>query len=269
VAATRQDLYERDFYVWAREQARALKELAALRPNVDVDWSNLIDEVAYLAESERDACRGQLRRVVEHLLKLEFASAFEPRGVWVGEVGDARAILSDKLTATLRADLRRNLATVYRKACALTERKLMAYGEHEAVTTLPAECPYTLDQLLDDDFYPGLDRRPEGQALNVEPKMTNVPVLHHVPLPLHPHLPRLLRPLLPVQPDVVVVRDHLRRDEAALEVGVDHAGGLGTRGAPVGRPGARLLRADGEEGDQAQQVVALADHAVEAGLLQS
>jgi hypothetical protein len=67
-----------------------------------------------------------------------------------------RAILDDKLTRTLRADLRRNLPKLYRKARALTERKLKAYGEHEAAARLPAECPYTLDQLLDEAFYPDL-----------------------------------------------------------------------------------------------------------------
>ena len=79
MATSRQDLYGRDFYVWARKQARALKELAALRPNVDVDWLNLIDEVNELAMDYRDTCRSQLRRVAEHLLKLEFSLARDPR----------------------------------------------------------------------------------------------------------------------------------------------------------------------------------------------
>ena len=163
MAASRQDLYERDFYVWARKQARALKELAALRPNVDIDWPHLIDEVNELAMDYRDTCRSQLRRAIEHLLKLEFSPAYQPRGMWIGEVGDARAILDDKLTRTLRADLRRTLPKLYRKARDLTARKLKGYGEREAASSLPAECPYTLEQLLDDDFYPGLDRRPEGK----------------------------------------------------------------------------------------------------------
>ena len=158
MATSRQDLYERDFYVWARKQAAGLKQLAATRPNVDVDWAHLIDEVNELAMDYRDTCRSQLRRAIEHLLKLDFSPAYEPRGKWIGEVGDARAILDDKLTRALRADLRRNLPKLYRKARTLTERKLKAYGEHEAAARLPAECPYTLDQLLDEDFYPGLER---------------------------------------------------------------------------------------------------------------
>ena len=159
MAARREDLYERDFYVWARKQAAGLKQLAVMRPNVDIDWPHLIDEVNEIATDYRDTCRSQLRRAIEHLLKLEYSPARDPCAGWIGEIGDARDILDNKLSNTLRRDLRRNLGKIYAKARKLTARSLATYGEHEAAARLPAECPYTLDQLLDEDFYPGLDRK--------------------------------------------------------------------------------------------------------------
>ena len=54
--------------------------------------------------------------------------------------------------------------------------------------------------------------------------------------------------------DQVVVRDDLGLDEAALEVGVDDAGGLRGGRALADRPGARLLRAGGQVGLQAEGV---------------
>ena len=63
------------------------------------------------------------------------------------------------------------------------------------------------------------------------------------------------------------IGDHLGADEAFLEVGVDDAGGLGGGGTALHRPGSRLLGAGGEEGEQAQQRVALADDPVQAGLV--
>ena len=56
----------------------------------------------------------------------------------------------------------------------------------------------------------------------------------------------------------VLERVDLRADEALLEVGVDHAGGLGTHRALADRPGADLLLAGGEVRLQAEQAVALA-----------
>src|SRR5688572_31818004 len=48
--------------------------------------------------------------------------------------------------------------------------------------------------------------------------------------------------------DVVVIRRDLGADEAALEIGVDHAGGLRRGGAGRYGPGAHLLRPGGEIG---------------------
>ena len=35
--ASREDLYERDFYAWTRRQAGELRRWAATRPNLDLD----------------------------------------------------------------------------------------------------------------------------------------------------------------------------------------------------------------------------------------
>ena len=82
-------------------------------------------------------------------------------------------------------------------------------------------------------------------------------------------MPASLAPASPPQRDEIVIGDGLGADEAALEVGVDLAGGLGRLGAAVDGPGARFLGAGGEEGDQAEQLVAGADHPREAGLVES
>ena len=53
-------LYESDFYAWTGDQARALRRLAATRPNADLDLEHLIEEVADLGVSERDAIHSQV-----------------------------------------------------------------------------------------------------------------------------------------------------------------------------------------------------------------
>src|SRR6266536_3408453 len=66
--------------------------------------------------------------------------------------------------------------------------------------------------------------------------------------------------------DQVGEGDDLGLDEAALEVGVDHAGGLGGGGAGADGPGPGLLGAGGEEGLQAEGAEADPDQLVQARL---
>ena len=52
----RHGLYERDYYRWAVEQARALKE----HRTEALDWKNLAEEVKGLGRSERRELRSRL-----------------------------------------------------------------------------------------------------------------------------------------------------------------------------------------------------------------
>jgi Domain of unknown function DUF29 len=68
-------LYDDDFPAWARQQARALRQLAGTRQNVGLDFAHLIEEVRDLGKSERDAVRSHVRTIIEHCLKLEHSRA--------------------------------------------------------------------------------------------------------------------------------------------------------------------------------------------------
>src|SRR5438034_9270093 len=104
-------------------------------------------------------------------------------------------------------------------------------------------------------------------SLDVEAEVDHVAVAHHVVLALEAQLARLLGALLAAVRNEIIVRRHLGANEAALEIGVDHARGL--RRSRTGRdgPGADLLRSRREVGLQAEQVVRGADHAIQAGLV--
>lgn len=72
-------LYEEDFYAWTKNQAAALRRLAAQRWNGPLDLANLAEEVEDLGKTERNAVRSRLRRIIEHGLKLEHSPAPEPQ----------------------------------------------------------------------------------------------------------------------------------------------------------------------------------------------
>lgn len=147
-------LYEDDFHAWALAQARALRRLSATRPNTGIDFPRLIEEVEDLARAERNAVRSQIRRIIEHCLKLEYSRAADPRPGWYDSIADARAEIEDKLTPTIRHDLESQLGRSYERARAKTEGALRRHGEADAAT-LPASCPYLLDELLAHGWHPG------------------------------------------------------------------------------------------------------------------
>jgi hypothetical protein len=144
--------YEDDFYAWTQYQAGVLRTL----PTADnrFDREHLAEEIEDLGKSERDAVRSQVRRILVHFLKLACSPAREPRFGWRGSIVDARAQLRDKLSSSLRRDANNVLARLYADAHKQAALELQEYGEHDAARSLPAECPYTIDQIIADDWYP-------------------------------------------------------------------------------------------------------------------
>ena len=140
------DLYEQDFYAWAREQATLLR---AGRFD-ELDLEHLSEEVEDLGGSLYRLVRSRVRTIIEHLLKLQHSPAAEPRGLWRDTVYAQRADLEDDLTASLRRRLRSELPKHYARARAAAARSLRRHDENAAADALPATCPYTLDQITGD-----------------------------------------------------------------------------------------------------------------------
>lgn len=153
-ASADSDLYETDFYAWTQAQAAKLRRLQAQAVNLDLDLPHLAEEVEDLGKAERDAARSQVVRIIEHCLKLEYSPAAEPRLGWFETVDDARVALADKLAASLHKDLRQSLPVLYERARRKTGRSLRRHGERAAADALPETCPYELDDLLRDGWYP-------------------------------------------------------------------------------------------------------------------
>ncbi|MCS6780196.1 MAG: DUF29 domain-containing protein [Geminicoccaceae bacterium] len=153
-------LYEEDFYAWTKEQAAALRRLAAERWNGPLDLEHLAEEVEDLGKEQRNAVRSQLRRIIEHRLKLAFSPALAPRPLWRASCVAALAEIEDRLTPTIRRDLRARLPILYARGRELAALGLEAHGEREAAARIPEHCPWTLDELLTLPPEEGLDREP-------------------------------------------------------------------------------------------------------------
>src|SRR5262245_33392357 len=102
-----------------------------------------------------------------------------------------------------------------------------------------------------------------------EAEVQHVAVLDDVVLAFEPELAGVARPRFAVERDVIVVSDGLGADEAFLEIGMDDSRRLLRPRSVRHGPRARFLRAGGEIGDEAEQLVALADEPVEPWLRQA
>jgi hypothetical protein len=152
-------LYHEDFFAWTQMQAREIRRFARLRPNVALDFRHIAAEIADLGNERRDALRSWTRRIIEHLLLLQYSPAREPRYGWIDEVEIFRDEIEERLTVSLQRDLQRQLPRLYARARERAVGKLERFGEEEAAARLPEQCPYSLDKILA-DFWPPHDSGP-------------------------------------------------------------------------------------------------------------
>lgn len=146
--------YKEDFYAWTVAQGGRLRRAAAHDITGGLDWENLAEEIETLGRSEQNALESAIRRVVEHVLKLEFSPAAEPRRGWEESVEEHR----QRIPMVLRnsPSLRRHLPKMLSDAWPPARRAAVRSLKRDRIDPeiIPKTCPYTLDQILDEDWWP-------------------------------------------------------------------------------------------------------------------
>ncbi len=140
-------LYERDFYAWSREQAELLRagKLAA------ADIEHIAEEIDSMGRTEKRELINRLDVLLLHLLKWRYQPS--KRGPsWEASIRVQRNRLEEHLddNPSLKPLLPQALASAYRNAAleAVAETGL-------AGSTFPEACPWTVEQVLDNGFWPG------------------------------------------------------------------------------------------------------------------
>lgn len=146
--------YDEDFYAWTRDQAKHLRAQARLRKNEPIDWPLLAEEVENLGNEQRRAVASHLERLIQYLLKLEFAKDQTPRRQWLLSIDGARAEIDRRWTATIACDITPALEKAHARGRRAAALELEDHGESETARDLPEGLHYTLEQLLDEDWYP-------------------------------------------------------------------------------------------------------------------
>ena len=147
-------LYDEDFYAWTQAQAALLRKGAVQ----DLDLEHLLEEMEDMGHSQRDALASHLLVLLTHLLKLAIAARERPvdlaragRG-WRTTCRTHRRLLAKRLrrNPSLRPTVPEECAEAYVIA---RDEAATALDVEEAV--VPAQCPWTPEQILDEDFWPG------------------------------------------------------------------------------------------------------------------
>lgn len=138
--------YDNDFYGWTIEQAALLK--SGQWQQIDID--NLIEEVESMGRSEKRALESRLVVLLAHLLKWQYQSIRRGKSWHLtikGQRANCRDVLADN--PSLKNKLNDIFINAYEKA------KIEAAKETDLEeSTFPTDCPYTLAQIFDNNFYP-------------------------------------------------------------------------------------------------------------------
>ena len=87
---------------------------------------------------------------MEHLLKLQYSPATDPRNGWRASVREHRRRIETDLTPRIAQILADELPRLYRMAREDAQAGMRDHGEHDAAGALPETAPYGLDQVTGD-----------------------------------------------------------------------------------------------------------------------
>ncbi len=137
-------LYEEDYFLWLEK----IIELLNNRQLENLDYENLIEELEALGRSEKSAVESFVTLIIQHLLFYQYWEEERANNSrhWHGEILTFRTQLEYKLTTNLRNNLAERLDYLYGKARKIAQAK--------SRLQLPEINPYSLEQILDEDWLP-------------------------------------------------------------------------------------------------------------------
>jgi Domain of unknown function DUF29 len=146
-----------DFYAWYLAQAN---ELRVHKPDA-IDWEELAEELEEMAARTRDALTSNLEQLFIHLLKLQFEPSENERRLrgrqWKLDAMEHRNRVNDLLSdsRTLRNTYDAFQSKAYPRAC----RHVAMLLAERLTEPLPKDCPWSLVEIRNDEFFPTPDSR--------------------------------------------------------------------------------------------------------------
>jgi ribosomal protein L29 len=138
--------YHADFYAWTREQA----DLARRGSVNALDMGNIAEELEGMGRAERRALASQLERLMAHLLKWRYQPQRRSRS-WRRSIRDSRRQIARLLadSPSLGSEVPALIVSEWLPA--------VRWASDETGISrraFPADCPWTVTELLDPDVLP-------------------------------------------------------------------------------------------------------------------
>ena len=145
-------LYEQDFYLWIRTTINQLQARQFER----VDLENLLEELASMGRSEKRTIENLLIQLLVHLLKLTYWTGEKARneGHWKGEIRNFRRQIIKEVKDS--PSLKPYILEIFDE-CYLSARKNASDRSQLSLDTFPAIPIGSLEQILDEDWFPAGD----------------------------------------------------------------------------------------------------------------
>jgi hypothetical protein len=138
--------YDDDFFAWTQEQARLLRA----RDFTQIDIENVAEELESMGRSDRREIESRLEVLLTHLLKWQVQTNLRSSS-WSGTIREQRRRIGKLLreSPSLALVIGPLIPEAYGEG-----REKAALETGLAATFFPADCPYTPEEVLDEDFLP-------------------------------------------------------------------------------------------------------------------
>lgn len=143
--------YDEDFYAWTQHQAkllRALQQAGSAVPS-DVDLDHVAEEIEDLGKAELRSVTSLIQQVFVHLIKAASEPQSQASNHWHSETIGFSYDLADRYARSMRQLI--DMQVLWQRSRRLAEAQLQEQGASLS-KTLPGECPFSLDDLLVEDF---------------------------------------------------------------------------------------------------------------------
>ena len=139
-------LYEHDFNAWIHSQIGLLTN----GKFNELDIQHLVEELEDMGKSNLSELENRYIVLIAHLLKWQYQNE-QKSSSWLGTINEQRVRLSRLIrkNPSLKTKVNEAIQDVYPDALDLAIQDTSL-----DITTFPANCPYTHEQLLDNKFFP-------------------------------------------------------------------------------------------------------------------
>ena len=140
------DLYELDYLAWYEKTLEQLKN----NHSNELDLESLSEVLENLVRDTKRSGESYLRQIIIRLLLIEYWESEKiNRCHWAAEIVNFRSELETDMTTNFKKHLDLVKENIYQKALKYVIKKTELNK-----TLFPIQCPYSLEQLLDDDWFP-------------------------------------------------------------------------------------------------------------------